>query len=136
MDADLALAATARVARLATLDADGRPHLVPIVFAVAGGTLYTAVDDKPKRGDRELRRLRNARERPAATILVDHYAEDWQVLWWVRIDGSARVLDGGEEADTALALLAAKYEQYARTPPRLPVLAVDVDRTTAWRATR
>lgn len=136
MDDDLALAATARVARLATLDADGRPHLVPIVFAVAGDTLYSAVDDKPKRRDRELRRLRNARERPAATILVDHYAEDWQELWWVRIDGSARVLDGGEEADAALALLAAKYEQYARRPPHPPVLAVDVDRTTAWRATR
>jgi PPOX class probable F420-dependent enzyme len=136
MDADLALAATARVARLATLDADGRPHLVPIVFAIDGGTLYSAVDDKPKRRDRELRRLRNARERPAATILVDHYAEDWQELWWVRIDGSARVLDGGEEADTALALLAAKYEQYARTPPQPPVLAVDIDRTRAWRASR
>jgi PPOX class probable F420-dependent enzyme len=136
MDDDLALAATARVARLATLDRDGRPQLVPIVFAIDGGTLYSAVDDKPKRRDRELRRLRNARERPAATVLVDHYAEDWQELWWVRIDGSARVLDGGEEADTAIALLAAKYEQYARTPPHPPVLAVDIDATTAWRASR
>ena len=135
MDDDLALAATARVARLATLEADGRPHLVPIVFAIESRTLYSAVYDKPKRRDRELRRLRNARERPTATILVDHYAEDWRELWWVRIDGSARVLDGGEEADTALALLAKKYEQYARMPPRPPVLAVDVERTTAWRAT-
>jgi PPOX class probable F420-dependent enzyme len=135
MDGDLALAATARVARLATLDADGRPHLVPIVFAIDGGTLYSAVDDKPKRRDRELRRLRNARERPAATVLVDHYDEDWQELWWVRIDGTARVLDSGAEADRALALLAAKYEQYVHRPPHAPVLAVDIDGTSAWRAT-
>jgi len=135
MDDDLALAATARVARLATLDADGRPHLVPIVFAVAGGTLYSAVDDKPKRRDRELRRLRNARERPAATILVDHYAEDWQALWWVRADGTGRVLEPGDaEAQHAVALLRERYPAYADRPPTGPVLAVDVTRWSGWAA--
>ncbi|HET8528737.1 MAG TPA: TIGR03668 family PPOX class F420-dependent oxidoreductase [Gaiellaceae bacterium] len=135
MTDDLALAAAAPVARLATLDADGRPHLVPIVFAIAGATLYTAVDEKPKRAGGELRRLRNARARPAATVLVDHYADDWRELWWVRLRGSARVLDGGREADDAIALLVAKYAQYAGAPPRPPVLALDVEETRSWRAT-
>ena len=119
----------ARVARLATLDLDGRPHLVPIVFAMAGDTLYSAVDAKPKRS-RTLRRIENARRRPDATVLIDHYDDDWTRLWWVRLRGDARVLDGGEEAAHALALLAAKYEQYQEAAPGLPVLAVDI---TEWR---
>ena len=66
---------TARVARLATIDPDGRPHLVPIVFALDGERLYSAVDAKPKRS-RRLRRVANARERPDVTVLVDHYEDD------------------------------------------------------------
>jgi PPOX class probable F420-dependent enzyme len=123
----------ARVARLATIDPDGRPHLVPIVFVLKGDTLYTAVDAKPKRS-RQLRRIENARERPNATVLVDHYDEDWRRLWWVRLRGRARVLDAGEEAERALALLAEKYEQYRREPPGVPVLAVDVDELRSWTA--
>ena len=125
--------ATAPVARLVTLDADGRPHLVPIVFALLGDTLYTAVDAKPKRS-RMLRRIENARERPDVTVLVDHYEDDWARLWWVRLRGRARVLDGGDEAARALEALAAKYEQYRREAPGLPVLAVDVDDWRAWSA--
>ncbi|HEY7004744.1 MAG TPA: TIGR03668 family PPOX class F420-dependent oxidoreductase [Gaiellaceae bacterium] len=125
--------AESRIARLATLDADGRPHLVPIVFALAGDTLYSAVDAKPKRS-RTLQRIENARRRPAVTILVDHYDEDWEQLWWVRLRGLARVLDDGEEAADALALLTAKYEQYRREPPGPPVLAVDVSEWRAWKA--
>jgi PPOX class probable F420-dependent enzyme len=121
----------ARVARLATIDPDGRPHLVPIVFALDGETLYTAVDEKPKRS-RTLRRIENARGRPAVTVLVDEYDEDWTRLWWVRLRGEARVLDAGEEAQRALGLLAAKYEQYRDAPPGLPVLAVDVDEWRGW----
>src|SRR5205814_10161694 len=102
---------SARVARLATTDADGRPHLVPIVFALGGDTLYSAVDRKPKRSSR-LRRIENARARPDVTVLVDHYDEDWSQLWWVRLSGHARVLDAGEERELALALLAEKYPQY------------------------
>jgi PPOX class probable F420-dependent enzyme len=125
--------ATARVARLATIDADGRPHLVPIVFVLDGDTLYTAVDAKPKRS-RRLRRIENARERPDVTVLVDEYDDDWRRLWWVRLRGRARVLDDGEEAERAVALLAEKYEQYRREPPDVPVLAVDVIEWRTWTA--
>jgi PPOX class probable F420-dependent enzyme len=125
--------ANARVARLATIDPDGRLHLVPIVFVLDGDTLYTAVDAKPKRS-RRLRRIENARERPGVTVLVDHYDEDWRRLWWVRLRGRARVLDAGEEADRALRRLVAKYEQYRTDPPGTPVLAIDVDEWRAWEA--
>jgi PPOX class probable F420-dependent enzyme len=122
-----------RVARLATVNADGRPHLVPIVFVLLGDTLYSAVDAKPKRS-RTLRRIENARERPDVTVLVDGYDEDWTRLWWVRLRGRARVLEGGEEAARALTGLAGKYEQYRDNPPGLPVLAIDVDEWRSWSA--
>jgi PPOX class probable F420-dependent enzyme len=121
----------ARVARLATIDPDGRPHLVPIVFAVEDDTLYSPVDRKPKRSQR-LRRIENARARPDVTILVDHYDDDWDKLWWIRVRGRARVLDHGEERERALALLAAKYPQYEREPPDGPVLAVDLTEERSW----
>ena len=123
----------ARVARLATMDPDGRPHLVPIVFALDRDTLYSAVDRKPKRSTR-LRRIENARARPDVTILVDHYDEDWSRLWWIRLRGHARVLDEGEERERALRLLAEKYAQYLGEPPNGPVLAVDVTEIRAWSA--
>jgi PPOX class probable F420-dependent enzyme len=122
---------TARVARLATTDPDGRPHLVPIVFAIEGDTLYTAVDQKPKRS-RTLRRIENARRRPDVTVLVDDYDEDWERLWWIRLRGRARVLDDGLERERALTLLAAKYPQYRADPPDGPVLAVDVTDVRTW----
>jgi PPOX class probable F420-dependent enzyme len=125
--------AESQVARLATLDADGRAHLVPIVFALEGDTLYTAVDAKPKRSPR-LQRIENARQRPEVTVLVDEYGADWSRLWWVRLRGRARVLDGGDEADRALGLLREKYVQYRETPPGVPVLAVDVDEWRGWSA--
>jgi PPOX class probable F420-dependent enzyme len=123
----------ARVARLATIDPDGRPHLVPIVFALDGDTLYSAVDSKPKRS-RTLQRVENARTRPDLTLLVDHYDEDWSRLWWIRLRGRARVLDEGDEFEHALALLAQKYEQYRDDPPDGPVLAVDVVERREWSA--
>ncbi len=121
----------ARVARLATTDPDGRPHLVPIVFALEDGTLYSAVDRKPKRSTK-LRRIENARARPDVTVLVDHYDEDWGRLWWIRLRGRARVLDEGEERERALALLGEKYPQYRTEPPDGPVLAVDVTDVRDW----
>ena len=123
----------ARVARLATIDRDGRPHLVPIVFALEGETLYSAVDRKPKLS-RTLRRIENARVRPDVTVLVDHYEDDWSRLWWIRLRGNARVLDEGEERERALQLLATKYPQYRRVPPDGPVLAVDVNDVREWSA--
>ena len=124
---------TARVARLATIDPDGRPHLVPIVFVVEGDTLYSAVDHKPKRS-RTLRRIENARARPDVTVLVDQYEDDWRRLWWIRLRGRARVLDGGAELERALALLADKYEQYRVRRPDGPVLAVDITEVRDWSA--
>jgi PPOX class probable F420-dependent enzyme len=123
----------ARVARLATIDPDGRPHLVPIVLALAGERLYSAVDAKPKRS-RSLRRVANARERPDVTVLIDHYEDDWSRLWWVSLRGRARVLEAGEEAERALGLLVDKYEQYRRELPGRPVLAVDILEWRSWDA--
>ena len=100
--------AAARVARLATADAAGRPHLVPIAFAVSGDTVYSAVDAKPKR-TRALRRLANVRENPAVSLLVDHWdEEDWGRLWWVRADGRGRVLDPAEPEARARGRAAAR----------------------------
>jgi PPOX class probable F420-dependent enzyme len=123
----------ARVARLATIDPDGRAHLVPIVFALDGDTLYSAVDRKPKRSQ-TLRRIENARVRPDVTILIDHYDEDWTRLWWIRLRGRARVLDDGEERVRALALLREKYPQYRDDPPDGPVLAVEITEVRDWSA--
>jgi PPOX class probable F420-dependent enzyme len=125
--------AASRVARLGTVDPNGRPHLVPIVFVLDGDTLYSAVDGKPKRS-RTLRRIENARRNPQVTVLVDRYDEDWSRLWWVRLRGHARVLDDGEEASRALTLLTEKYEQYRHAPPGLPVLAIDVGDWRGWSA--
>jgi len=125
----------ARVARLATTDPDGRPHLVPIVFALEGDTLYFAVDRKPKRST-TLRRIENARARPDVTVLVDHYEDDWSRLWWIRLRGRARVLDDGAEAERAIELLREKYPQYRDEPPGTPVLAIDVTDVRSWPATR
>jgi PPOX class probable F420-dependent enzyme len=123
--------ASARVARLATADLAGRPHLVPIAFAVEGDRVYSAVDAKPKRTT-ALRRLHNVRENPAVALLVDHYEEDWHELWWVRADGAARVLDPEEaEARRALALLRVRYPQQQATGA---VLVVDVARWSGWSA--
>jgi PPOX class probable F420-dependent enzyme len=124
--------AAARVARLATADAAGRPHLVPIAFAVAGDTIYSAVDAKPKR-TRVLRRLANVRENPAVSLLVDHWdEEDWERLWWARADGAGRVLDPADpEAARAAGLL---RERYPRQRDAGQVLAVDVARWSGWAA--
>jgi PPOX class probable F420-dependent enzyme len=124
--------AEARVARLATLDTDGRPNLVPICFALDGDTLYSAVDAKPKRS-RNLKRLRNIRARPDVTVLVDHYEDDWSRLWWIRLRGRARVVDGGPELERAIGLLVAKYEQYREQPPPGPAIVVTVEDWRGWR---
>jgi PPOX class probable F420-dependent enzyme len=122
------------VARLATVDADGRPHLVPCCFAVDGEIAYSVVDHKPKRSV-ALRRLDNIRGNPAVCLLVDHYADDWSELWWVRFDGDARLLTDGAEHERAIAALCAKYAQYRATPPSGTVLALDITGVRSWSAT-
>src|ERR1700709_1784577 len=102
--------AAARIARLATAGADSRPHLVPLVFAVEGDTVYSAVDDVKPKATTRLRRLANIAANPAVALLADHYEDDdWAALWWVRADGNARLLEPGDpEAARACGLLAAR----------------------------
>ena len=125
----------APVARLATVDAEGRPHLVPCCFALDGDVAYSVVDHKPKRSA-ALRRLDNIRASPSVCLLVDHYEDDWTRLWWVRLDGTARIVEDGPEHASAIALLCAKYAQYRATPPSGAVVAIDVTACRSWSATR
>jgi len=127
--------AAARVARLATVDAAGRPHLVPICFALEGDTLYSAVDEKPKRSQR-LKRLENIRAQREVAVLVDHYEEDWTRLWWVRLDGAASVVEEGPDREHGLELLRAKYEQYRSELPTGAVIVVRVERWRGWSSER
>ncbi|MGN6607862.1 MAG: TIGR03668 family PPOX class F420-dependent oxidoreductase [Jatrophihabitans sp.] len=121
-----------RVARLATVRA-GAPRVVPIVFAVEGDTVYSAVDHKPK-STRALLRLDDVATQPEVSLLVDEYAEDWSQLWWARADGRARVLKESK-AEAAIELLVARYDEYARNRPLGPVLAIAVSRWSGWAAT-
>ena len=124
----------ARVAWLATTDPDGRPHLVPIVFALDGDTLYSAVDRKPKRSTK-LRRIENARARPDVTILIDHYDEDWSRLRFVAVRGRARILHSGREHARGIRLLRRKYVQYrAMRLEERPVLKIVPWKVFAWEA--
>jgi len=127
--------ALARIAHLATAGSAGRPHLVPIVFAVEGDTVYSAVDYKPKRTT-ALRRLANIAENPSVALLVDHYDDgDWDALWWARADGTGRlVVPATPEERRALDGLQQRYAQYLGRPPPGPVLAVDVSRWSGWAA--
>ena len=123
--------AGARVAHLATVDADGAPHIVPITFALEGDSLYTAVDAKPKRGT-PLRRFANVAANARVSVLADAYDEDWTRLWWARADGQAAVLEVGPALDHALALLRARYFQYTDAGPIGPAMQISVDRWSGW----
>jgi PPOX class probable F420-dependent enzyme len=124
----------AMVARLATIGRDGRPHIVPITFAMGDDELYFAVDHKPKRTV-NLQRLRNIEANPAVSVLVDHYENDWSRLWWVRVDGQARIVNAGEQRDQAIALLSSRYEQYRSLAPGGPVVVIAIERLSGWSAT-
>jgi PPOX class probable F420-dependent enzyme len=123
--------AAARVAVLGTTGPTG-PHLVPVVFALDGDLLYTAVDHKPKRAGR-LQRLSNIERDPHVSLLVDEYDEVWNRLWWVRADGTAVVVDAVAE-ENGLDLLQQKYPQYEGRRPKGPVIVVTVSRWTGWSA--
>ena len=124
--------AQAKVLRLGTADAAGKPHLVPATFAVVGGVVAIAVDHKPKRHT-NLKRLRNVEENPAVTLLVDHFDEDWDRLWWVRADGRAQVIEN-ELAYELVDALVDKYEQYREHRPAGPVIRIQVNRWSGWEA--
>jgi len=127
------LVSSAPVGRLATVRRDGRPHLVPICFVVTDEVVYSAVDHKPKR-HRRLQRVRNIMATGIASLLVDEYDEDWSRLWWVRLDGRARLVDNSSETERAMHGLSDKYPQYRDQPPSGPVLALDVERWVGWSA--
>ncbi len=120
-------------ARLATVSAEGQPHLVPVTFALDDDVIYTAVDAKPK-STRDLRRLSNIRANPRVCLLADHYAGDWHALWWARADGTAAILAEPAEIAAQAGLLASRYPQYAADPPDGPVIAIRVARWTGWSA--
>ena len=124
--------AAARVGTLGTVRADGRPHLVPIVFAVQGDVIYSIADPKPKSG-LGLLRHRNIAANQAVSLLVDAYDEAWEQLWWVRADGTGRVVDDGPERDATIRLLRAKYPQYSTwTTPFGAATVIRVERIASW----
>lgn len=138
--------AAARVGRLATVTPHGTPHVVPVVFALVDDVIYTAVDRKPKTTT-ALQRLANVEATGRASLLVDHYDEDWSVLWWVRADGSAQVVAtdstripsagnpaGSAQVPLAVQALTHKYPQYATQPPTGVVIAIRPERWRSWEA--
>ena len=128
------LLASARVGRLGLLDDDGSPRVLPVVFAVSGLAIVTAVDDKPKRRTGgKLARVRWLRARPRAALTVDHYEDDWSQLGWVQALGTARV-SAATDAPEAIEALRERYPQYREHPPPGPVLELVPDRVLWWRA--
>lgn len=122
-----------RVGHLATADASGAPYLVPVCFGLAADTLYITIDEKPKRRDRPMKRIRNILENPRAAFVVDRYDEDWTRLGWVMLRGPAEILEGGDEHAAAQALLRDKYVQYrAMNLAGLPVIALRVAHVASW----
>jgi PPOX class probable F420-dependent enzyme len=120
----------ARVATLATINPDGTPHIVPIVYAVLPDRLVTAVDSKPKK-DPNLARLRNIRRDPRVSVLAHHYAEGWHHLWWVRVEGKATLT--AEDAE-AVAALRARYPQYETFEVVGPIISVSMESVRVWMA--
>jgi len=124
----------APVGRLATVREDHRPHIVPVTFALDGDTLVSAIDQKPKR-THDLQRLRNIAANPAVTVLIDHYDDEWSQLWWVRLDGTARIVQAEPTRSAAVRPLVDKYPQYREAPPAGPLVLVQITMWTWWSAT-
>ena len=133
-DAALRRASLEQVARLATTRENGSPHLVPIAFALESSTIYSMVDSKPK-STTELLRLRNISRNHDVCVLFDRYSDDWSRLWWVRVDGAAKIAEQGPDFETAGALLAGKYPQYRSNPPAGPAIVIDINRVAWWEST-
>lgn len=122
-----------RIGHLATADAQGAPHVVPVCFAVAEGSLYITIDRKPKGDSRRLKRMRNIAANPTVAFVADHWDEDWRRLGWVLLHGRAVILEHGAEHDRAQELLRRRYPQYrAMDLAELPVIAVRIERAGSW----
>jgi PPOX class probable F420-dependent enzyme len=121
------------IGHLATVRANGAPHLVPITFALDSDRIVHMVDQKPKTTTR-LQRLTNIRANPEVSLLVDHYDSDWARLWWARIDGTAHVLDDGSEWAAARSALVSKYPQYRDSPPSGPAVLITIVEVSGWAA--
>ncbi len=124
----------ARVARFATADANGQPHVLPTCHALMANSVYFTIDEKPKRQPRaRLKRLRNLIDNPKAALVVDHYEEDWSRLGWVMLQGRADILERGEEHDLAQARLRERYPQLlSMRIEALPVIAIRIDHVSSW----
>lgn len=122
------------MARLATADADGQPHVVPICYALIDGKVCFTIDQKPKRqAGRNLKRLANIQANPKAALVVDRYDKDWSKLGWVMIQGAAGLLASGKEHGLAQARLRERYPQLvAMHIARLPVVTIRIDRVMSW----
>ncbi|MBV8121626.1 MAG: TIGR03668 family PPOX class F420-dependent oxidoreductase [Alphaproteobacteria bacterium] len=122
-----------RIAHLATADAGGTPHVVPVCFVIAGNSAYITIDEKPKGNPRALKRLRNIAENQRTALVADRYDEDWRRLGWVMLRGRAEILDSGSEHDMAQELLRARYPQYREMRlAELPVIAIRIDHVGSW----
>jgi len=123
-----------RVARFASVDGEGQPHVLPVCFAVLGESAYFTIDEKPKRvGAWRLKRMRNIVANPRVALVVDRYAEDWGRLGWVMLQGRADVLTDGDEHDRAQAALRARYPQLATMAiEALPVVAIRIEQVKSW----
>ena len=134
--AELRFLARMRVAHLATADASGHPHVIPIVFATDGQRLYTPLDEKPKRVEpRRLKRARNILVNPRVAVVVDEYDEDWTRLAWVLIQGTAEIVEAGERRESGVRGLQIRYHQYHDTSlERRPLIVITPTRVTSWGA--
>jgi PPOX class probable F420-dependent enzyme len=134
--APLRLIRSARVAHLATADAHGQPHVIPICFVFDGKYFYSPIDEKPKRtAAQKLKRLKNIRENPQVALVIDHYEEDWRKLAYILVSGKARVLLSGAKHRKAVKLLRRKYPQYRKMRiDKLPMILIQPKRTTSWSA--
>lgn len=130
----LAFIRSARIAHLATADAGGQPHVIPVCFVFDGRNFYSPIDEKPKRAaPTKLRRVRNIEVNPRVAIIIDHYEEDWKKLGYVLVFGTARILLGGKGHRDAVRLLRRKYPQYRNMAIELrPVIVIAPKSTVVW----
>lgn len=136
-DNERAFAEHRRVARLATADAAGTPHVIPICYALIGNCIYFVIDEKPKRTRHGLRRLRNIAENPRVALVIDEYDEDWSRLAFLLVQGHAATVTDGEEYATVLGRLRSRYPQYQAMPLLLathPMIRITAERHHMWRA--